>query len=164
MRDVVPRGLNAKIRELTARVEAPQNRITELNNDIGELLHEVETQANEIIQKDIDIHDLVEHRYVPRRHLVDNVLCFVDKRSETDNHPYYVIRCQYRSLENHKKWLRARYPNMQVIGECDDANAIHRWYRFKEDVIMRPNFYRNHFSLDTVEKQELFDTTFDIEV
>ena len=60
--------------------------------------------------------------------------------------------------------MRARYPNMEVIDERDDPNAVHRWCRFREDVIEKPNFYRNHFSLDTIGKRELFETTCDIEI
>ena len=61
---------------------------------------------------------------VARRGCFDNVLCFIKKNS-IERHPYYVIRCQYRQLEIHKQWLRLLYPNMELVDECDDPNAIH---------------------------------------
>ena len=73
------------------------------------------------------------------------VLCFIKKNSR-EGHPYYNIRCQYSLLENHKQWLKLRYPNMRVVDECNDPNVIHRWNRFKREVIKKPNYYKNHFS------------------
>ena len=43
-----------------------------------------------------------------------------------------MIRCQYKNLNNHKKWLQKRYPNMIEKGESDDPNAVHRWHSFKK--------------------------------
>ena len=53
--------------------------------------------------------------------------------------------------------LQLRYQNMEVLDECDDPNAIHRWNRFKREVIKKPNYYKNHFRL-TEKKQELLET------
>ena len=90
------------------------------------------------------------------------VLCFIKKNSK-DGHPYYVIQCQYGQLEKHKQWLRLRYPSMVVADKCDDPNAIHRWNRFKREVIKKPNYYKNRFSL-TEEKQEPFETALDVTI
>ena len=59
--------------------------------------------------------------------------------------------------------LRLCYPNMEVSDECDDPNAIHRWCRFKREVIKKTNYYKNHFSL-TEEKQALLETTLDVNI
>ena len=64
-------------------------------------------------------------------------------------------------MENHKWFLRERYPDMVILGDCKNANAVHRWCCFKEDYVC--DFYRNHFNLDK-EGRELFETAFDIEV
>ena len=64
-------------------------------------------------------------------------------------------------MENHKRFLRERYPDMVILGECENANAVHRWCCFKEESVC--DFYRNHFNLDE-EGRELFETAFDIEV
>ena len=90
------------------------------------------------------------------------VLCFIQKNSR-EEHPYYVIQCQYSRLENHKQWLKLCYPNMRVVDECNDPNAIHRWNMFKREVIKKPNYYKNHFSL-TKEKQELLETALDVTI
>ena len=87
------------------------------------------------------------------------VLHFIKKNSK-EGHPYYVSRCQYEQLEKHKQWLRLRYPSMVMADKYSDPNAIHRWNRFKREVIKRPNYYKNHFSL-TKEKQELLETALD---
>ena len=91
------------------------------------------------------------------------VLCFIKKNSK-EGHPYYVIRCQYSQLENHKQCLKLRYPNMKVADECDDPNAINRWNRFKREVMKKQkNYYKNHFSL-TKEKGELLETALDVTI
>ena len=90
------------------------------------------------------------------------VLYFI-KKNRKEGHPYYVIGCQYRQLEKHKQWLRLRYPSMVVADEFDDPNVIHLWNRFKREVIKKPNYYKNHFSL-TKEKQELLETALDVTI
>ena len=90
------------------------------------------------------------------------MLCFIKKNSK-EGHPYYVIQYQYGQLEEYKKWLKLRYPNMAVADECDDQNAIHRWNRFKREVIKKSNYYKNHFSL-TKEKQELLESALDVTI
>ena len=112
------------------------------------------------LNKGID--DLIANRHVARRGCFDNVLCFIKKNSR-EVHPYYVIRCQYRQLEKHKRWLKLRYPNMEVVDKCDNPKAIPRWNRFKREVIKKPNYYKNHFSL-TKEKRELLETALDVTI
>ena len=67
------------------------------------------------------------------------------------------------SLKNMKKWLKLRYPNMEVADKCDDPNAIHQWNIFKSEVIEKPNYYKNHFSL-TEEKQEFLEAVLDVTI
>ena len=90
------------------------------------------------------------------------VLCFTKKNSK-EGHPYYVIRCQYSQLENHMQCLKLCYPNMKVADECNDPNSIHRWNRFKREVIKKPNYCKNHFSL-MKGKQELLETALDVTI
>ena len=52
---------------------------------------------------------------------------------------------------------------MEVADKCDDQNTIHRWNRFKREVIKKPNYYKNHFSL-TKENQELIETALDVTI
>ena len=96
---------------------------------------------------------------LPRRGYFDNVLCFIKKNSE-EVHPYYVIWCQYRQLEKYKRCLKLLYPNMEEVDRCHDLNAIHRWNIFKSEVIEKPNYYKNHFSL-MEEKREHPETILD---
>ena len=52
---------------------------------------------------------------------------------------------------------------MEMVDKCDNPNAIHRWNRFKLEVIKMPNYYKNHFSL-TKEKRELLETALDVTI
>ena len=52
---------------------------------------------------------------------------------------------------------------MEEAGRCDDPNAIHQWNIFKSEVIEKPNYYKNHFSL-MEEKRELLETVLDVTI
>ena len=150
---VVETVLPREVRKLTSVIE-------EKDNQMQGLEHTNERHQQKILKLNEEIDDLIKNRHVARRGCFDNVLCFIKKNSG-DGHPYYVIRCQDRQLENHKRWLKLRYPSMEVAGRCDDPNAIHRWNRFKREVIKRPNYYKNLFSL-TKKKRELLETALDV--
>ena len=36
---------------------------------------------------------------------------------------------------------------MEVAHESDDPNTIYPWSIFKSEVIVKPNYYKNHLSL-----------------
>ena len=135
----------------------------QLTNKIQEVHQQAITDHQQkILRLNEEIDDLIKNRHVARRGCFDNVLCFIKKNS-AEVYPYYVIRCQHRWLEKHKRWLKLLYPNMEVADECDDPNAIHRWNKFKREVIKKPNYYKNHFSL-TKEKRELLETALDVNI
>ena len=173
--EVLPR----EVRKLVAVVEEKQRAIdgrdmyiARLDDDLKQsqeharqieynntgLQGEIRAKDQEIHRRREEVQDLIANRHVPRRQGIDNVLCFVDKKSD-DKHQFYVIRCQRKALETHKRCLRNRYPDMIILEECDDANAVHRWCRFKGETI--EDFHRNHFNLDE-EGRELFETAFDV--
>ena len=52
---------------------------------------------------------------------------------------------------------------MEVVNECDDLNVIHRSCRFKREVIKRPNYYNNNFSL-TEGKRALLEAALDVKI
>ena len=52
---------------------------------------------------------------------------------------------------------------MEEAGSCDDPNAVYRWNIFKTEVIEKPNYYENHFSL-TEEQRELLETILDVTI
>ena len=94
--------------------QAHQQQILRLNED----------HRQSIKEKEQEIDELIKNRHVARRRSFNNVLCFI-KKNRGKGHPYYVIRCQYRHLKKHKRWLKLCYPNMEVADECDDPNTIH---------------------------------------
>ena len=159
LKDIVPRGLDARIKEIQRK---HQQAIADRDNQIQALEFTNEKHQQKILKLNNEIDELIKNRDVPRRGYFDNVLCFIKKNSG-EVHPYYVIRCQYRQLEKYKKCLKLRYPNMEEAGRCDDPNAIHRWNIFKSEVIEKPNYYKNHFSL-TEEKRELLEDVLDVTI
>ena len=141
-----------EIEDFTNRVQAFQ-----FTNEEQQQAHK-----QEILRLNKEIKHLIANRHVARRGCIDNVLRFIKKNSG-ELHPYYLIQCQNRQLEKHKQWLKLRYPNMDVVEKCHDPNAIYRWCRFKLEVIKKPNYYKNHFSL-TEEKHALLETPLDVNI
>ena len=152
---VVETVLPRKVRKLASVIKEKDNQIQSLEDTN-------EKHQHKILKLNEEIDDLIKNRHVPRRGYFDNVLCFIKKNSE-EVHPYYVIRCQYRQLEKYKKYLKLCYPDMEEVGRCDDPNAIHRWNIFKSEVIEKPNYYNNHFSL-MEEKRELLEAVLDVTI
>ena len=159
MKDTVQRELDARIEEIQG---THQQAITGRDNQIKALEFTNEELQKKILRVNKETDDLTANRHVARRGCFDNVLCFIKKNSR-EVHPYYVIRCQYRQLEKHKRWLKLRYPSMEVTDKCNDPNSIHRWNRFKSEVIKKPNYYNNHFRL-TEEKRTLLETALDVTI
>ena len=106
------------------------------------------------------IDHLIADRHVARRGCFDNVLCFMKKNSE-EAHPYYVIRCQYKQLKKHKKWRMEIHEN--GVWRIINPNGVHRWNRFKRELIKKPGCCKKHFSL-TKEKGELPETAIDVTI
>ena len=98
--------------------------IEEKNNKIQAFEFRNKEYQHKILKFNEEINDLIAHRHTARRGSFDNVLCFIRKNSG-EFHPYYVIRCQYRQLEKHKRLVKICYPNMEVADKCDDPNSIH---------------------------------------
>ena len=128
---VVETVLPREIRKLASANEEKDNQIKSL-----EFTNDKHQQKILRLNKEID--DLIANRHVACRGCFDNALSFI-KKNDREVHLYYVIRCQYRPLEKHKRWLKSRYSSMEVTEKCDDPNAIHQWNRFKREVIKKPN-------------------------
>ena len=119
--------------------EEHQQAITDRDNQIQALESTNEKQQQKILRLNEETDELIANRDVARHGCFNNVLRLIKKNSE-EGHPYYVIRCQYKQLEKHKRWLKLRYPNTKAADKCEDPNAIHRWNRFKREVIKKPKF------------------------
>ena len=141
--------------------EEHQQDIEKKDNQIQVLEFTNEKQLK-ILSLSKEIDNLIANRHVVRRGGFDKVLRFI-KKSSGEVHPYYIIRCQYRHLEKHKRWLRLCYPNMELADKCNDLNAIHRWNRFKREVIKKAYYYKNNFSL-TEEKQKFLENALDVTI
>ena len=141
--------------------EEHQQDIEKKDNQIQVLEFTNEKQLK-ILSLSKEIDNLIANRHVVRRGGFDKVLRFI-KKSSGEVHPYYIIRCQYRHLEKHKRWLRLCYPNMELADKCNDLNAIHRWNRFKREVVKKAYYYKNNFSL-TEEKQKFLENALDVTI
>ena len=104
------RKLASAIEEKDTQIQAQEFKTYEFTN---------ENHQQKILRLNKEIGDLIANRHVARRGCFDNVLCFIKKNSG-EAHAYYIIRCQYRQLEKHKRWLKLRYSNMEVADKCDD--------------------------------------------
>ena len=158
-KDIVTRGLDARIEEIQ---EKYRQAVTDRDNQIQALEFRNEEHQQKILKLNKEINDLIKNRYVLRRGYFDNVLCFIKKNGK-EVHPYYVIQSQYRQLEKFNRCFKLRYPSMEEDGRCDDPNAIHQWNIFKCEVIEKPSYYKNNFSL-TEEKRELLETILDVTI
>ena len=140
-----------------------QTQTLELTNEEERQAHQQEIlRLNEDINDLEDMNDLMANTHLARRGCFDNVLCFMKKNSG-EAHSYYIIRYQHRQLEKQKRWLKLRYPNMEVADKCDDPSAIHQWCRFKREVIKKPSYYKNHFRLNEW-KLVLLETALDVTI
>ena len=84
--------------------EEHQQAITGLDKQIQSLELKNEDHQQKILSLNKEIGYLIANRHVACRGCFDSVLCFI-KKNGGEGHPYYVIRCQYRKLEKHKRWL-----------------------------------------------------------
>jgi len=144
--------------------EEHQLAITERDNQIQAIQYEnVALQA----QRDVyhaQVNDLITNRHVPRSGDIDTVLVAIEKNHPDEVHPFYMLRCQRMQVNKRLSVLRAKYPQMEVLeSECDDANAIHAWNRFKRRILTKESYYCNHFTLpeDTI---ELFEVLFNVQL
>ena len=76
--------------------------IKEKDNQIQVLEFRNEEHQQKILRLNQEIDDLIANRHVTRRGCFDTVLCFIKKNSG-EGHPYYIIQCQYKKLEIHKR-------------------------------------------------------------
>ena len=126
-------------------MEEHKQAITGRDNQIQALEATKKAHQQKTLRLNKEIDDLIANKPVVLRGSFDNVLCFIKKNSG-EVHPYYVIRCQYKQLEKHKRWLKLCYPGMEVVDKCDDPNAIHQSNRFQREVIKKPIFRKEIIS------------------
>ena len=108
LRDIAPRGFDARIEKIQGK---HQQAITGRDNQIKSLGFTNEKHQQKILKLNKEINDLIANRHLADRGCFDNVPYFI-KQNTGEVHPYYVIQCQYKQLEKHRRWLKFRYPNM----------------------------------------------------
>ena len=150
--------------------EDHQKAIEEQDTRIQAIEYENVGLQGEIRNARRTITDLIANCHVPQSGAIDTVLVVVEKNADEDtkehekakNFDKYILRCQKKQVDGRLSVLRAKYPNMVVLEpRCDDGNAIHVWNRFKQRVVTKENYYRNHFRLPP-DAEELFEDMFGI--
>ena len=173
--EVVPR----EIRKLNAELEEKNFHLALLNDNLAEsqdlvrqlefnntgLQGEIRAKDQEIERRTEENADLIANRHVPRRNGIDNVLVVIEKNESNEEgkegmFPYYISHLAIL-MSN----LRKKYPLMEVKEpQIEDANAIHRWNRFKEDYLQKDDYFRNHFTLLNGDAIEQFEKVFGIDM
>ena len=155
---------------LQQAVEDRDNRIQAIEYKNVGLQGEIRAKDRQIKASQERIEDLIANRHVPRSGAIDTVLVVVEKNAGEDikehkrakNFDKYVLRCQKKQVDGRLSVLRAKYPNMVVLEpRSGDGNAIHVWNRFKQRVLTKENYFRNHFRLPP-DAEELFEDMFGI--
>ena len=150
--------------------EDHQKAIEERDTRIQAIEYENVGLQGEIRNGRRTITDLIENRHVPRSGAIGTVLVVAEKNAGEDtkeqkkakNFDKYMLRCQKKQVDGRLSLLRAKYPNMVVLEpRCDDGNAIHVWNRFKQRVLTKKIYFRNHFRLPP-DAEELFEDMFGI--
>ena len=121
-----------------------------------------EKHQQKILRLNEEINGLIANKYVARRGCLTT--CYVSSKRTAEKFSHTMLfNVSTGSWKKHKRWLRLGYPNMEVVNECDYPNAIHQWCRFKSEVIKKPNYYKNNFSL-TEEKRAHLETALAVNV
>ena len=171
--EVLPREtrkLAAELEEKNAQLAESQDLVRQLEfNNVG-LQGENRAKDQEIERRTEENADLIANRHVPRRNGIDNVLVVIEKNESNEEgkegmFPYYIIRSKKSHLAILMSNLRKKYPLMEVKEpQIEDANAIHRWNRFKEDYLQKDDYFRNHFTLLNGDAIEQFEKVFGIDM
>ena len=143
--DVIPRGLNDKMKEQQRTIEDHQQAMEEKDMDhrvaiqrkdshIALITHNHDIANGIIRARDMEIENLVRNRHVPLSGRgYDEVFIIVKKISDCEElYPLYLICRQKRSARQALLKLRMRYPHLDILTQFDTPNSIHRWNEIKQ--------------------------------
>ena len=119
LKDIVPRGFNAKIEEIQEKhrqtIEEKDAAIALLNDGLRNRKYE-----NMALQVQRDVYMIIEKNTTP-------------KEDEFNEYPYYTARIQQRFITTKRRWFKEQYPHHRfIIGELANVNSIHAFNRFEE--------------------------------
>ena len=170
MRDIIPRGLNDKIKEITQEKQQAiedNNRQHQLTiTQFQENLHQSNNQLQAITYQNQDlVHEIQElrQRYVAplMNSRKNNIIIIIRKHTISDNdkyhhYPYYIARIQKRKRYIKLRWFQRHFPQHEIIVELDCANSIVSFNRFEEDGFVERKY--NHFRLlQDLTRDDLYD-------
>ena len=150
LKDIVPRGFDARIEEIKEKhrqaIEEKDVPLALLNDDLKYREYEnVALQAQRHLYKDQlqKCEDIITH---PRTRYVDhakdpgknNIVMIIEKNTapkedEFYEYPYYIARIQRRFIGTKKLWFKTQYPHHRfIMKEWNNANGIRAFNRFEE--------------------------------
>ena len=112
--DVIPRGLNDKMKEQQRTIEDHQQAIQRKDSHIALITHNHDIANGIIRARDIEIENLMRNRHVPLSGKgYDEVFIIVKKNCDCEElYPLYLICRQKRSANQALLKLRMRYPHL----------------------------------------------------
>ena len=176
LKDIIPRGLDAKIEDLTSLVQALEftneeerqahqqaiegkdATIALLNDDLKNREHDnVALQAQRDVYKEQLQKCYIPHAKDPGK---DNIVMIIEKNttSEEDEfyeYPYYIARIQRQFIGPKMRCFKAQYPHHRFIMErLDNMNGIHALNRFEEEGFVER--FECHFRLVDFPRDALY--------
>jgi prophage antirepressor-like protein len=138
IKEIIPRGFNAKIKEIR---EEQYAAYALLNDDLTESQHQVIVLQDRVIE--------LQEQIVP--HLEDrtknNGMVIIQENND-DEYPYVAICGQQGYVAQKIRNKMVDYPNAQIVVLAETPNAIihYNWLRERECIVANPNRVR-HFRL-----------------
>ena len=117
------------------------NKIQAIQHENVALQVQRDVYQTQLQQCQIQIHDLIINRHVPRSNDPgkDNIVMIFEKNTTPEEdefyeYPYYIARIQRRFINARRRWFRAQYLHHRfIVEELDNANSIHIFKRFEEE-------------------------------
>ena len=172
LKDIVPRGFNAKIEEIQEKhrqtIEEKDAAIALLNDGLRNRKYEnmaLQAQRDVYMDQLQKCQDIITHlrtRYVD--HTEDpgkgNIVMIIEKNTtpkedEFNEYPYYTARIQQRFITTKRQSFKEQYPHHRlIIGELTNANSIHAFNRFEDKGYVER--FQCHFGLVDIQRDALY--------
>ena len=173
LKDIAPRGFDAKIEEIQEKhrqaIEEKDAALALLNDNLQN--HENENVALQA-QRDVcqaqlqicqdQIRDLIINRHVPPANNPGkgNIVMIIEKNTAPEEdgfyeYSYYIVRTQRRFINTKRRWFKAQYPYQRfIIEKLDNANSTDAFNRFEEKGYIER--FQCHFRLVDLPRDVLY--------
>ena len=161
MKDIVPRGFDARIEEIQEKhrqaIEEKDATISLFNDDLQKREYENVGSQGEIREKDQHI-AVLQKRYVGYLSDEDknNGISIITKNNEEEEYPYISISGQHGYRRRKVRVLLTCNQGSTLFADGDTQNSIVTYNFWREDrlIVVYPNRPR-HFRLDMINQEQL---------